>query len=145
MKFTQILLLALAGRKAWRSGWYTKFHLEVDNQFGVPILMRVADDGSSRIPWSPTEADMFTPDWSVEDGADIPVSEGSCAWALNEDDLLDGRAVRLPNWHPDMAVTLKTENVPFGKLLVLSLPDGSVAVYRPAPQDLCATNWQVRQ
>lgn len=142
MKFNQIIALALAGNNAWRSGWQKKFHLEVDNSYSCPVLLRVADDGSLSVPWNPTEDDMFTDDWHIETGEEIVVAEGS--WSLAFDNILNGKSVRLPEWHEAMKVDYMETPLPFqGKVLMLHLPNGTVVIYRPAPQDLAATDWEV--
>lgn len=148
-KFAHVLATAFAGHHVRMVGWRNKFHLEVDAEtYTIPVLIRVADDGSSRFPWgSVTESDM-TGEW-IFDGrepnptegdpgwATVPaLVEGSAGWAI--DGIFNGgHSTAQVGWPEEMSLEPHFSDE-LGQCIRLALPNGKRVLWRPAPQDLVA-------
>ncbi len=136
-KFAHVLSLALAGHHVRMVGWRNKFHLEVDaDTYTIPVLIRVADDGSSRFPWgSVTESDM-TGEWEANGIGPAAPEEGSAGWAI--DGIFNGGHVTAQVGWPEGMNLEPHYSDELGQCIRLALPNGKRVLWRPAPQDLVA-------
>lgn len=144
--FATALAVALAGTPVRRSGWRNKFSIQVESdEYTVPVLLRVHDDGSFRAPWGVvTEDDLFATDWEA-DGENVEIPAELTGTPAAIDALIGGGTIRNAKLPPMMTLstgsltaTVGGDVYDLGKAVFLTLPNGKRVLYRFAPQDLIA-------
>lgn len=145
MKFPTALNAALkAGVPIRRSGWRTKFHLQLSREDAThTFLVRQHEDKDMRIPWGTiTEDDMASDDWEVivADLAALDASLleeakilelGTAPWAMAQ--LLEGNPITMGST-PLWVERADLERV--GLAFILHLPNGAQKLFRFSPSDL---------
>ena len=153
--------LLLESYKILRAGWRTKFRLGLGTtQYPAadPPILRIPDDGSPPMPWTPTEDDLFANDYLNSSGQElggrlgendvsaISIEEGGFPWALAT--IQAGGTVLIGNGPLKLSLGYYTLPLTVGYVTLepvepverpcikLTLPNGQTRIWRPQHQDL---------